>query len=91
MELDILPILLVLAGGYFLIRLRFFFILHPLRTLGRALRALRDKRAARSFFLALAGTLGVGNVFGVALGILIGGAGSLFWLFVSMLLAMVLK
>ena len=91
MELDFLPLLLVFAGSYFLIKLRFFFLLHPFRTMGRGMRALRDKRAAKSFFLALAGTLGVGNVFGVALGLLIGGAGSLFWLFVSMIFAMVIK
>ena len=91
MNFDVLPILLAFAGSYFLIKLRFFFILHPIRTVSRALRSIRDKRAARSFFLALAGTLGVGNVFGVALGILIGGAGSLFWLLVSMLFAMVIK
>ena len=91
MDFDILPLLLVFAGGYFLIKLRFFFILHPIRTVGRGLRAIRDKRALGSFFLALAGTLGVGNVFGVALGIMIGGAGSLFWLLVSMIFAMVLK
>lgn len=91
MEFDILPLLLVIAGSYFLIKLRFFFLLHPIRTARRALRAIKDKRAARSFFLALAGTLGVGNVFGVALGLLIGGAGSLFWLLISMFFAMVLK
>ena len=91
MQANVLPLLLVFAGSYFLIKLRFFFLLHPFRTLGRGMRALGDKRAARSFFLALAGTLGVGNVFGVALGLLIGGAGSLFWLFVSMIFAMVIK
>ena len=91
MEFDILPILLALVGGYLLIKLRFFFILHPIRTASRGIRAFKDKRVLRSFCLALAGTLGVGNVFGVALGILIGGAGSLFWLLVSMIFAMVIK
>lgn len=91
MNFDILPVLLVFAGSYFLIKLRFFFLLHPVRTIARALRSLKDKRASRSFFLALAGTLGVGNVFGVALGLLIGGAGTLFWLLVSMVFAMVIK
>ena len=91
MDFDILPILLVCTGSYFLIKLRFFFLLHPIRTAARALRSVKDKRAAKSFFLALAGTLGVGNVFGVALGILVGGAGSLFWLLVSMIFAMVIK
>ena len=91
MNFDILPLLLTLAGGYFLIKLRFFFIIHPLRTIGRTMRAMKDERTARSFFLALAGTLGVGNVFGVAIGLLVGGAGSIFWLFISMLFAMVIK
>ena len=91
MKLNFLPLLLTLVGSYFLIKLRFFFILHPIRTTSRGLRAIRDKKALRSFSLALAGTLGVGNVFGVALGILVGGAGSLFWLMVSMLFAMVIK
>ena len=91
MKINILPIILAAVGCYFLIRLRFFFILHPLRTLKRGARSLSDGRAFRSFTLALAGTLGVGNVFGVALGILIGGAGCLFWLFISMFFAMVIK
>ena len=91
MLIDILPVLLALVGSYFLIKLRFFFVLHPIRTASRTLRAVRDKRVLRSFCLALAGTLGVGNVFGVALGILIGGAGSLFWLLASMVFAMVIK
>lgn len=91
MKFNILPIILAAVGGYFLLRLRFFFILHPIRTVTRGLRSIKDKRAFRSFTLALAGTLGVGNVFGVALGIMIGGAGSLFWLFISMFFAMVIK
>ncbi len=91
MRIDFLPIILAAVGSYLLIKLRFFFILHPIRTARRGLRAIRDKRALRSFSLALAGTLGVGNVFGVAIGLIIGGAGSLFWLFISMLFAMVIK
>lgn len=91
MQINPLPLLLGAVGTYFLIKLRFFFILHPIRTVRRGIRAIGNKRARRSFFLALAGTLGVGNVFGVAVGIIIGGAGSLFWLFVSMLFAMVIK
>ena len=91
MDFDLLPLLLTFVGGYFLIKLRFFFLVHPIGTVGRGLRAIMDGRALRSFTLALAGTLGVGNVFGVALGILIGGAGSLFWLFISMIFAMAIK
>ena len=91
MEFNPLPIILAAVGSYFLIKLRFFFILHPVSTTSRGVRAIKDKRTFRSFSLALAGTLGVGNVFGVSIGIIIGGAGSLFWLFVSMFFAMVIK
>ena len=91
MEFNPLPIILAAVGTYFLIKLRFFFILHPLSTLSRGIRAISDKRAFRSFSLALAGTLGVGNVFGVAIGLIVGGAGSLFWLFISMFFAMIIK
>ena len=81
--LDFLPPLLLLVGGIFLFKVRFFFIRHPLRTAGRIIEISRDKEARRSLFLALAGTLGVGNIIGVAHGIIVGGVGSIFWIFIS--------
>ena len=87
----ILPILVSLAGLYLLIRLRFFYILHPIKTAREFTLALKSRDARRSLFLALAGTLGVGNIFGVSAGIMIGGAGSLFWLFISTFFAMIIK
>lgn len=87
----LLPIMVTCVGLYLMIRLRFFFVLHPVRTAGEFLSSASDRGARRSLFLALAGTLGVGNIFGVAAGIMIGGAGSLFWLFISSLFAMVIK
>lgn len=41
--------------------------------------------------VALAGTLGVGNIVGVASAITLGGAGAIFWMWVSALCAMALK
>jgi AGCS family alanine or glycine:cation symporter len=41
--------------------------------------------------LALAGTLGVGNMVGVASAIALGGFGAVFWMWVSALIAMILK
>lgn len=87
----LLPILVASAGLYLLVRLRFFFICHPIRTMDEFTSALGDRGARRSLCLALAGTLGVGNIFGVAAGIMIGGAGSLFWLFLSSIFAMIIK
>ena len=91
MRFNPLPIFICAAGIFFMFKLRFFFILHPINTVSKSIRALKDKRALRSFSLALAGTLGVGNVFGVAFGIIVGGAGSVFWLFISMIFAMIIK
>ena len=87
----VLPILVTAVGVFLLIKLRFFFILHPLRTAGEFLSGLKDRDARRSFSLALAGTLGVGNIFGVSAGIMIGGEGSLFWLFLSSIFSAVIK
>ncbi len=42
--------------------------------------------AKESFFMVLAGRIGVGSIAGVALGIYFGGVGSLFWMWVTALL-----
>ena len=89
--LNLLPLIVALGGGYMLVKLRFFFILHPIKTVRKVASVLRAPSARTSLFLALAGTLGVGNIVGVAVGISVGGAGSVFWLLVSSVFASVLK
>ncbi|MBR2650944.1 MAG: sodium:alanine symporter family protein, partial [Clostridia bacterium] len=86
-----LPPVIILSGAFFLIRLRAFFIIHPIRTLGVALRGGELRESVRSLLLALSGTLGVGNILGVAVGISLGGAGSVFWMLLSCLFSSVLK
>lgn len=87
----LLTLLVTAVGTYLLFKLKFFFILHPIRTVKDFLRANRSRESRRALFLALAGTLGVGNIFGVAAGIIYGGAGSVFWLAVSSVFAAVIK
>ena len=87
----ILPVMVSLVGIYLLIKLRAFYIIRPISTLKEFCAELSDRSSRRSFFLALAGTLGVGNIFGVAAGLMIGGPGSLFWLFISSFFAMIIK
>ncbi len=89
--LIILPILVTVVGAYMLVRLRFFFIIHPIKTAKRLLKSLKVRENFSALSLALAGTLGVGNIFGVAVGIMIGGAGSLFWMFVSAVFSAAIK
>lgn len=87
----ILPVVITLLGLFLSVRLGPFFITHPIKTLRCAASALDNKKSRESFFLALAGTLGVGNIFGVSLGITVGGVGSIFWLFVSSFFSMIIK
>ena len=54
-------------------------------------KSRNNKTSFRAVTLALAGTLGVGNIVGVASAIMLGGAGAVFWMWVSALLAMILK
>ena len=86
-----LPFFLLPVGVYLLWRLKFFYILHPIRTLRMIWRELKQRENLSSLLLALAGTLGVGNLLGVAIGIMVGGPGSLFWLLLSAVPSSVLK
>lgn len=87
----VLPIMVSAVGLYLLIKLKFFFLFHPIKTAREFIFGLKNRNSRKAFFLALAGTLGVGNIFGVAAGIMVGGPGSLFWLFVSTIFAMIIK
>ena len=87
------PLLLVACGVFFLFYLRG----EPFRSPKWMLKTLTAKSPGggvsprRALLLALAGTLGVGNLVGVANAIWLGGAGAVFWMWISALLAMILK
>ena len=87
-----IPFLLRGAGIFYCIRLKFFHFLHPIKVL----RSFKSERSGgvsslKAMMLALAGTLGVGNMVGVASAIALGGFGAVFWMWVSALIAMILK
>ena len=84
-----LPCFLMLSGIFFGIKYKFFYIFHPVKTVKTILT--NQKGGFRSLSVALAGTLGVGNIVGVASAIILGGAGSIFWMWISALCAMSLK
>ena len=87
------PILLFGVGLFYILRLRGFYLLHP----WRCFKHLFARKTAdgispfRALTVALAGTLGVGNIVGVASALYFGGAGAVLWMLVSALVAMVLK
>lgn len=91
--LSFVPILLFGVGLFYILYLRGFYLVHPIR----CCKHLARHRPAggispfRALTVALAGTLGVGNIVGVASALYLGGAGAVFWMTVSALVAMVLK
>ncbi len=91
------PLFLLLIGGglFFLIYSGFV----PLRYYGRALKSLKsdDTKADgqissfEALASAIAATVGMGNIAGVAIALSIGGPGAIFWMWVSSILGMATK
>ncbi len=93
------PVLILLLGGglYFLIYSR----LAPMRYIGHAAGILTgryDKPGEQgqidhyqALSTALAGTVGMGNISGVAIAITMGGPGAIFWMWISALLGISTK
>ena len=91
-------LVLLLGGGL-------FFLIHselrPLRHLTHAIAILRGRydnpddpgqvSHAAALSAALAGTVGMGNIAGVALAIHIAGPGAIFWMWMTALAGMLLK
>jgi len=96
-----LPEFLLLIGGGLIL-----FVLSrgvSIRQLPQGLRALRDKQATdtgkqtgqissvQALLSAIAATVGMGNIAGVAIALSVGGPGVIFWMWVSALLGMTTK
>ena len=91
------PLFFLLIGGglFFLVYSKFA----PLRYYGRAIGALRvkDDGAAgqissfEALTSAIAATVGMGNIAGVAVALSIGGPGAIFWMWVSAIVGMATK
>ena len=80
-----------LCGVFLLAKLGPFFLTKP-RRMAEALRSGTGEHAPlRAMLVALAGTLGVGNIAGVASAIAIGGPGAIFWMWLSAVAAMPIK
>ncbi len=99
-EVRFLPlVVLVLIGGAIFFTLYFGFI--NITKFGLAISILRAKYNAcrrvgeisrfQALCMALAGTVGVGNIAGVAIAISIGGAGATFWMVLAGFLSMATK
>lgn len=92
-----LLVLLLGGGAFFLIYTRFA----PFRHMGHAVDILRgrfdspddpgDITHFQALSSALAGTIGMGNIAGVALAIAIGGPGAIFWMWMTAILGIATK
>lgn len=83
---------LTVSGLFFALKLRFFYILHPIKTVKLMFRQQKGGISpARAMSMALAGTLGVGNITGVTAAIAYGGAGAVFWMWAGAFFAMPVK
>ena len=85
----VMPLWMMGAGAFFACTVGSRLLLHPKRC--REALGNGGKSSLRALSVALAGTLGVGNIAGVATAIVLGGAGAVFWMWMSALLAMMLK
>lgn len=94
-----LPLIILLVGGGFYLLLISKFL--PFRFLVHAVQVLRGKyddpndpgeiSHFQALATALAATVGLGNIAGVAVAIAIGGPGAIFWMWVSAVIGMATK
>ncbi len=85
----LLPLFISIVGIFFMLKLRFFYILHPFKCLKSSLGS--GFGGFKSLCIALGGTLGVGNIVGVGSAIIMGGYGAVFWMLISAFFAMSVK
>jgi AGCS family alanine or glycine:cation symporter len=87
---------LLVGGGLFFL---FYSGFVPLRYYGKAIKSLRTKddkadgqiSSFEALASAIAATVGMGNIAGVAIALSIGGPGAIFWMWVSSILGMATK
>ena len=72
-------ILLTFAGLYFTIRLNFI----QIKGMKKLISENMSKESLSAFATALGGTVGVGSITGIGISIAEGGAGSIFWMWIS--------
>ena len=82
-------LVLIILGIYLTVKLRFI----QLRRFPAMLKEVfgGSRASRRSLMTALAGTLGTGNIVGVGTAISLGGAGAIFWMWVSAFFGMAIK
>ena len=88
--LPLMFVFLFVAGIFISVKIRLFFLKSP-KTVVSSLIDGKSKGSFRALTVALAGTLGVGNIVGVADAIYYGGSGSVMWMIICAFISMSLK
>jgi len=87
--------LLCAAGAFLLVKIKFLPLIRPLYVTKRTFGRLFSRREGVSPFAAMAtalgGTIGTGNIVGVATALTLGGAGAIFWMWISAVPGMATK
>jgi AGCS family alanine or glycine:cation symporter len=95
-----IPLVILLVGGGVIFVLHSRFIAYRHLTFAFKIAFGKQKKTSRSqgdlghfqaLMLALSGTLGLGNISGVAVAITLGGAGAIFWMWVTALVGITTK
>lgn len=88
-------LLMLASGGYFSVRCGFFQLRHGIHVLKSTVFSKSGRKSSKESLSplqaassALAATLGTGNIAGVAAALATGGAGAVFWMWVSAMLGM---
>ncbi len=89
----VMPALLILCGIVLAIRINLLKILSPLRFIRTLKEASSNEGTSplKAMCTALAGTLGVGNIAGVATAITAGGSGAVMWMWIGAIFSMSVK
>lgn len=86
---------LILGGGvFFLIQSKFIPLLHFKHAISLLRKKEKEKKGLTSFESVssqISGIVGMGNISGVAVAISLGGAGAIFWMWITALLGMITK
>jgi len=95
-----IPLIILLVGGGVIFVLHSRFIAYRYLTFAFKIAFGKQKKTSRSqsdlghfqaLMLALSGTLGLGNISGVAVAITLGGAGAIFWMWVTAIVGITTK
>ncbi len=90
-------VFIVGLGGYFAITSRLFQVRQFFPIIGSFAQAFRKKTGGagihplKTFFAAIGGCIGIGNIVGIATAVQLGGPGALFWTWVGGLMGMLIQ